>query len=68
MKEKEIERVELSAERVARLLEHAKAVLEEEDYRDLENLVKSFAYLTELLEDKRTTVRQLRKLLFGFKS
>lgn len=65
---KDIERVELTAERVLRLLERAKGVLQEEDYRDLEHLVKSFAYLTQLLEDKTTTVRQLRKLLFGFKS
>jgi transposase len=68
MEVKAIARVELTAERVLRLLERAKAVLEQEDYRDLENLVKSFAYLTKLLEDKRTTVRHLRKLLFGFKS
>ncbi len=68
MKGKEIERVELSAERIVRLLERAKAVLGEDDYQDLENLVKSFIYLTQLLEDKQTTVRQLRKLLFGFKS
>lgn len=68
MKAGGIERVELSPERVIKLLERAKAVFQEEDYRDLENLVKSFAYLTQLLEDKRTTVRQLRKLMFGFKS
>jgi hypothetical protein len=68
MKTKEMERIELTPERVHRLLERAKAVLEEEDYRDLENLVKSFAYLTQLLEDKRMTVSRLRKLLFGFKS
>jgi len=65
---KTMERVELSSERVLRLLERAKVVLVEEDYRDLENLVKSFAYITRLLEEKKTTIRQLKKLLFGFKS
>ena len=68
MKDEEIERIDVQAERVAQLLEHAKCVLSEEDYEVLENIVKSFAYLTARLEEKRASVRQLRKLLFGFKS
>lgn len=68
MKAKEIERMELSAERVLELLDLAKARFEAEDYQDFENLVKSFAYLTQLLEEKKTSIHQLRKLLFGFKS
>lgn len=63
-----MERIEVSAERVAKLLERSKLALCEEDYDVLENLVKSFAFLTAKLEEKRVTVRQLRKLLFGSKS
>jgi hypothetical protein len=68
MNAKKLERITLPAERVRELLEHAKAVLAEEDYQVLENLVQSFAYVTELLEEEGMTVRRLRKLLFGFKS
>jgi transposase len=68
MKAKDIERRLLSAERVLELLALAKAQFKAEDYQDLENLVKSFAYLTQLLEEKNTSIHQLRKLLFGFKS
>lgn len=68
MKDEEIERISVEAERVAELLEHARAVLSQEDYEVLENIVKSFAFLTARLEEKRASVRQLRKLLFGFKS
>lgn len=68
MKTEKIEFVVLTAERVVRLLERSKVALRGEDYEDLENLVKSFAYVTELLKKKSTSIRMLRKLLFGFQS
>ncbi len=68
MKDGEIERISLNVGQVAQLLERAKRALSGEDYEILEDIVKSFAYLTECLEEKRASVRKLRKLLFGFKS
>ena len=68
MKDGEIERISVNVEQVAQLLEHAKRALLREDYEILEDIVKSFAYFTARLEEKRASVRQLRKLLFGFKS
>lgn len=50
------------------LLERAKAAMGKEDYELLEKFVASFAYLTEIIEDKTTTIARLRKLLFGSKS
>jgi hypothetical protein len=68
MKESEIPRLELSVERVLELLEHAKAALSEVDYRDLENIVKSFAHVSRLLDERNMSVRRLRKIIFGAKS
>jgi hypothetical protein len=50
---------------VEAFLERAKAGLSEEDYETFKALVESYAYLTDLLEDKSTTIDRLRKLLFG---
>jgi len=57
--------VELSMNEWEDILRRAKAVLDEKDYRIVEAVVQSYAYVTELLEDKRTTIGRLRKLLFG---
>ena len=37
----------------------------DEDYETIKAVFESYAYLTELVEDKRTTIARLRKLLFG---
>jgi transposase len=63
-----IERIEISTEEIGALLESAKAGLTDADYTKLEKLVNSFVYVTHLLEKKGTTIRHLRKLLFGIKS
>lgn len=57
--------VELSINEWEDILQRAKAVLNEEDYQIVEAVVQSYAYVTDLLEDKRTTIDRLRKLLFG---
>lgn len=57
--------VELSIKEWEDILQRAKAVLNEEDYQIVEAVVQSYAYVTDLLEDKRTTIDRLRKLLFG---
>lgn len=50
------------------LLERVKSALDQKDYQLLEKLVASFAYLTGLIEEKDTTIKRLRKVLFGSKS
>jgi transposase len=57
--------VELGINEWEDVLQRAKAVLNEKDYQIVEAVVQSYAYVTDLLEDKRTTIDRLRKLLFG---
>jgi len=47
------------------LLERVKAAVDAKDYELLERLVESFVYLSNLIEDKETTIGRLRKILFG---
>ena len=60
--------VELNAQELQGVLERAKAALGEKDYELLENLAKAYAYLTQLVQDKKTTIARLRTLLFGPRS
>jgi len=58
-----IERMDLGMEELKQLLERAREVLSEEDYRKLKAAVDTLGYLTELVADKETTIRHLRQLL-----
>jgi transposase len=58
-----IERLDIPAEELNQLLERAREVLPEEDYRKLKAAVETLEYLTELVADKDTTIRHLRQLL-----
>lgn len=62
------EHIDLRAEEIAELLDRARAGLGPEDFGKLEKLVRSFLYVTRLLEEKGTTIKRLRDLLFGSKS
>ena len=57
--------IELSTDEVKGLLDRAETGLNENDYQTLKAVFESYVYLTELVEDKRTTIDRLRKLLFG---
>jgi transposase len=60
------ERLELNREELERLLERAKkAPLSEPDYQTLKAAVETLGYLTQLLEDRKTTIDRLRQILFG---
>jgi transposase len=59
-----IEVLDIHRDELNRLLEHARAALPEEDYRRLKAVVEGLSYLTELIADKDTTIRDLRQLLF----
>lgn len=66
MKTPNQEIVELNRDRIEELLQRAETKqLRNEDYETIKALIESYAYLTELVEDKGTTIARLRKLLFG---
>jgi transposase len=63
------ERLELNREELQRLLERAKkGPLSEPDYQMLKAAVETLGYLTQLLEDRKTTIDRLRQILFGASS
>jgi len=49
-------------------LQHAKEKLSAKDADVLEAVAEAYAYLTELVEDKNTSIAKLRKMLFGAKT
>lgn len=63
------ERLELNIEELERLLERAKqGPLSDPDYQTLKAAVETLGYLTQLLEDRKTTTDRLRQILFGASS
>jgi transposase len=58
-----MERIDLGTGELNQLLERARELLSEEDYRKLKAAVDTLEYLTELVADKDTTIRHLRQLL-----
>jgi hypothetical protein len=58
-----IERVDISTEELEALLERVREVLSAEDYRKLAAAVHTLSYVTELLENRETTLHALRRLL-----
>jgi transposase len=59
-----IEVLEIPRQELDALLEHARTALPDEDYRRVKAVVEGLSYLTELIADKDTTIRDLRRLLF----
>ena len=57
--------VELSKDELEALLRRAEAALGADDYEKIKTLSDAYAYLTELVEAKGTTIERLRALLFG---
>lgn len=58
--------VNLSMDELERLVERVKALgASPQDAEVLEDLVASYAYVTELIRDKQTTIGRLRQMLFG---
>jgi transposase len=49
-------------------LQHAEEKLSERDANALKAVVNAYEYLTELVEDKNTSIAKLRKMLFGSKT
>jgi hypothetical protein len=63
---KPIERVDMNQEELDALLERARTgPLSEEDCAKLRGVIETLSYLTDLLEDRKTTIQKLRQILFG---
>lgn len=48
-----------------RILEHARSALSEEEYQRLKAAFDTLVYVTQLVENKNTTIARLRQILFG---
>lgn len=60
--------IELNSKRVEEMLDRASHNLGEEDAELIRRIVESYDYITDLIDDKDTSIRRLRKLLFGAKT
>lgn len=60
--------IELDMNELEKLLQRVQGALSAEDYAMIQALVESYAYISQVVQDKRTTIDRLRKLLFGSRS
>ena len=60
--------IELDMGELEDVLRRAEERLDEKDYGLIKAVIESYAYLTELVGDKDTTIRRLRQMLFGAKT
>jgi transposase len=60
-----LELVDVESDRLEEVLRRAEQSLDEEDAALIRAVFESYAYVTELVEDKDTTIRRLRQLFFG---
>ena len=69
MKTAPIQRIEVGMNELESLLERARtSPLDEKDCAKIRAVFETYLYLTDLLEDKATTIDRLRKILFGSSS
>src|SRR5215831_9319068 len=60
-----LELVDVDSDRLEEVLRRAEQALDEKDAALVRAVFESYAYVTELVEDKNTSIRRLRQLLFG---
>src|SRR3954467_11929371 len=60
-----LELVDVDSDRLEEVLRRAEQSLDEKDAALVRAVFESYAYVTELVEDKNTTIRRLRQLFFG---
>jgi len=60
--------IELDMGELEDVLRRAAEKLDERDYGLIKAVIESYAYLTELVGDKDTTIRRLRQMFFGAKT
>jgi transposase len=59
------ELIDVDSKRLDDVLRRAEKSLDEADYILIRRLFESYAYVSELIEDKNTSINRLRQLLFG---
>lgn len=57
--------LELKPENLQSLLERVRPVLPDEEYIQIKGVFDTLAYMTQLLENDKTTIQRLRQILFG---
>ncbi len=57
--------IELDMGELEDVLRRAEERLDEKDYGLIKAVIESYAYVTELVGDKDTTIRRLRQMLFA---
>ena len=62
------ELIEVESDRLEEVVRRAEQALDEEDAALVRAVFESYAYVTDLVEDKNTTIRRLRQLFFGSRS
>lgn len=60
-----LELVDVDSDRLEEVLRRAEQSLDEKDAALIRAVFESYAYVTELVEDKNTSIRRLRQLFFG---
>ena len=60
--------IEVNSQQIQAMLERASDALTEDDAQLLRRIVDSYSYITDLVEDKNTSIARLRKLFFGSSS
>ena len=61
-------RIEISAEEAHELLDRAKKALPGDDYQIIKGLIDTHLLLLEELAQKNTSIKKLRKMIFGDKT
>jgi hypothetical protein len=59
-----IEFIDMDREELHQLVERARASLSLEDYRKVKGMAEALTYLTDLVADQETTIRDLREVMF----
>src|SRR4051794_20855771 len=60
-----LELVDVDSDRLEEVLRRAEQSLDEKDAELIRAVFESYAFVTELVDDKNTTIRRLRQLFFG---
>src|SRR5215203_4027911 len=60
-----LELVDVDSDRLEEVLRRAEQSLDEKDAELIRAVFESYAYVTDLVEDRNTTIRRLRQLFFG---
>jgi transposase len=60
-----LELIEVESERLEDVLRRAEQSLDEEDSLLIRRVFESYAYVSDLVEDRNTSIRRLRELFFG---